>query len=341
MQDNPFDDPEVQSAAMNAAAPVGASVAADPAVQSAAWNASANAFSSGSDPKSAIASDPAVQKAVMGAVVGHYTGSKAAPPPPPAATHHQIEDNAYENGGWDPESNQPKGAPEEKTWGGACIGFCGAFSARLPLRYLLVLFGVLLVIGGIVDFITNFKTALDLFVNCYLIVFGILIMFIEWPRMTWNAKVQETILYWAYFLARLWGRGMLYIFLCILCVSDSKSAGKMVAGVLGFFIVFIMYFVSYTAAQKMKRINIFVSRGSETEQRLVLIKQKFQELDMASMGSIGGEAVLKVADQADRKLSFSEKEAILRFFNPNFENDITIEEWMNGFETTQKGLRLL
>ena len=87
-----------------------------------------------------------------------------------------------------------------------------------------------------------------------------------------------------------------------------------------------------------------------------MIQEKFKELDMASMGQIGAEAITKVAEQADRELSFSEREAILRtifhtmnilflfcsgFFNPNFENDITLDEWMTGFEIAQDGLRML
>ena len=50
-----------------------------------------------------------------------------------------------------------------------------------------------------------------------------------------------------------------------------------------------------------------------------MIKEKFKELDMASMGHIGAEAIQKVAEQADRELSFSEREAIVRtfFFHKN------------------------
>lgn len=343
MQPNPFDDPEVQRAAASAAAPVVKTAASDPEVQNAVWEASKSAYSTGSDPKSTIASDPKVQSAVMGAAIGHFTGAKPAPPPPASQQQSAsaTDDSAYASGGWNPESNQPKGAPEEKTFMGAVMGFCGAFSAKLPLRYCLMLLGVLMFIGGLVDYITNFKTALDLIVNAYLIIFGILIVFIECPRMSWNRMVQEGILYWAYFLARLWGRAFLYLFLAILCVVDSKSPAKIVAGVYAFFIVFIMYFVGWTAAAKMKRINIFVGRGTEGEQRLALIQAKFKDLDMASMGHIGSDAITKVAAEADRELSFSEREAILRFFNPNFENDITLDEWMLGFDIAQEGLRLL
>jgi len=337
---NPFDDPEVQAAAVSAAAPVVSAAASDPAVQSAVWDATTNAYSTGSDPKSTIASDPKVQAAVGAAVVGHFTGSKA-PPPPPASSQPADSDNAYESGGWDPEANQPKEAEKEKTCFGAAVACCGAFSARLPLRYCLILLGLLMIVAGLVDYITNFKTPLDFFVNAYLIGFGVVSVFIECPRMRWNAMVQEGILYWAYFLARLWGRALLYVFLAILCVSDSKSAAKMIIGIYAFLMVFVMYFVSYTAAQKLKRINIFIGQGSEGEQRKALIAQKFKELDMANMGQIGSEAITNAATQASRELSFSEREAILRFFNPNFENDITLSEWNDGFDTVAKNIRLL
>jgi len=342
MQDNPFDDPSVQSATYDNAAPVAAAAANDPAVQSAVWEASKNAYSTGSDPKSTIMSDSNVQKAVVGAAIGHYTGSNPNnPPPPPASTQNHDDGNAYESGGWDPEQNQPKGAPEEKTFMGAVAGCCAAFSARLPLRYCLMFLGVFMITGAILDFALKFKGALDIIVNLYLIFFGILIIFIEWPRMAWNSRVQEGILYWSYFLARLWGRALLYVFLAILCVADGKSWPKVLVGLYCFFLTFVMYFVAYQAAKKMKRMNIFVSRGTEGEQRIEMIKEKFKELDMASMGHIGAEAIQKVAEQADRELSFSEREAIVRFFNPNFENDITLDEWLTGFDIAQTGLRML
>jgi len=352
MQPNPFDDPEVQAAAVSAAAPVGASVASDPAVQSAVWDATSNAYSTGSDPKSSIASDPKVQSAVGAAVIGHFTGSNKAPPPPPAASQPAVadNDNAYGNGWdpeansnqstWDSEANQPKSAPEEKTFFGAAVACCGGFSARVPLRYCLIILGILLVFAGIFDFATNFNSPLDLFVNFYLIGFGVVSVFIEFPRMRWNAMVQEGILYWAYFLARLWGRALLYVFLAILCVSDSKSPAKIAIGVYCFILVFIMYFVSYQAAQKLKRINTFVTQGTEGEQRLELIARKYKEV-AKGMDHIGTEAIGLVAEQASRELSFSEREAISRFFNPNFEDDITLTEWMEGFETIHKGIRLL
>merc|ERR1719361_2523014 len=111
--------------------------------------------------------------------------------------------------------------------------------------------GVFMITGAILDFALKFKGALDIIVNLYLIFFGVLIIFIEWPRMSWNVRVQEGILYWSYFLARLWGRALLYVFLAILCVSDNKSVAKMIAGLYCFFMVFVMYFVSYQAAQKL------------------------------------------------------------------------------------------
>merc|ERR550539_1812464 len=134
--------------------------------------------------------------------------------------------------------------------------------------------------AGLWDFIQFFTTPLDLFVNVYLIFFGVTIVFIEWPQMTWNSWIQDRVFYWALFLSRLWGRALLYLFLAILCCSDNKSTFKLLFGVLAFLCVFVMYFVGVSSAAKVKRIAVYLAAGTEGEQRLQKIASKFNELDI-------------------------------------------------------------
>lgn len=224
---------------------------------------------------------------------------------------------------------------------GAAAGVCATFSAMLPLRIGLIILGCLLIIAGIVDYALSFDDALDLIVNAYLVLFGTMALFVECHRMFWNKFVQEGILYWSYFLSRLWGRALLYFFLAILCCSDSGSWVKIVTGIYCFFCVFVMYFVGVQAAKKLKRINVYLSKGTEGEQRIELLKQTYHKLDSANLGSISAPAIVQIAGEAGRELSGSEKEAIVRFFNPNFENEITIDEWITGFEVVREGIRSL
>lgn len=338
---NPFDDPEVQKAAAQAAAPVVASVAADPNVQNAVWGAAMNSAYSGNDMKSSVAKDTAVQGAVMGAAMGHFTGNKPGPPPAPKANNSAAPaDDAYGTG-WDPEQqNQQPAPPEEKSLWNDFVSAMGTCSAYLPLRYLLMFAGAFLIFAAIFDFI-KFQNALDFFVNIYLMVFGVLIIVIEIPRTSWNQKVQDRIFYWAMFVARLWGRAWLYFFVAILCVMDFRSWPKGLAGVFVIFLVIVMYFVGVNSATKLKRMNVFVTKGTEGEQRKEMYRAKFVELDTAQMNHLTGDHIKILAEQADRTLSSSECETIMRFFNYDFRGEITLAEWLEGFEEAEKGVKCL
>ena len=142
--------------------------------------------------------------------------------------------------------------------------------------------GVCVMFWAILDFALKFKGALDIIVNLYLIFFGILIIFIEWPRMAWNSRVQEGILYWSYFLARLWGRALLYVFLAILCVADGKSWPKVLVGLYCFFLTFVMYFVAYQAAKKMKRTYQIPNNSPQNRYQNVNVNKRLAVLESTS-----------------------------------------------------------
>jgi len=299
----------------------------DPAVQKAATHAISSA-----------AQNPQVRNAMFNAAADHYTQPKP-PPPQPAASNN----DAYGQGGWDHENQDKNNSmPEEKSCVKEMQTQCGWCSAKMPLQILLVLTGLAFIIAGVLDFHYNFDSFLDLFVNIYLILFGILVVVIEAPRTAATASIQDRVFYWAMFLSRLWGRAWFYFFLSILCLSDgSGSTPKIVVAILVFCIVIIMFFVGYSSAAKALRINVFISQGAENEQRLQKIQAKFHELDNCQAGFILDTHLKIVAEEADRQLSTSELTTILRFFNKSMDNQISLEEWMDGFEELAKGLRSL
>merc|ERR1719361_2408608 len=258
----------------------------------------------------------------------------------------KANDDAYATG-WDPENQnnqqqqQAAAPPEEKSLWNDFVVAMGTCSAYLPLRYLLIFAGAFLIFAAIFDFIKFFSNALDFFVNIYLIMFGVLIILIEIPRQAWNQKIQDRIFYWAMFVARMWGRAWLYFFIAVLCIMDFKSWPKGLAGIYVIFLVIVMYFVGVNSASKLKRMNVFVTKGTENEQRIEMYRQKFVELDTAQMNYLTFDHIKILAEQADRTLSASECETIMRFFNYDFRGEITMAEWLEGFEEAQKGVRCL
>jgi len=298
----------------------------DPAVQ----KATASVLTS-------AAQNPEVRNAMMNAAVSSY--SQPAPPPKPSSG----TDSAYNDGGWDQENQQNSGAlPEEKSCWNEMKERLGYCSARLPLRYLLILTGVSFIIAGITDFAFDFDSALDIFVNIYLIIFGFMVIIIEAPRLARTAAFQDKVFYWAMFLSRLWGRAWFYFFLAILCLSDGKSSTpKIIVAVFVIFVAGVMFFVGYSSAAKVKRFEVFISQGCEAEQRLERIRQKFRELDNVSNNYLTDDHLFLLAEQADRELSTSEANTIMRFFNKSMDNQISLGEWEEGFAVITQGVRSL
>merc|ERR1712223_1271201 len=99
--------------------------------------------------------------------------------------------------------------------------------------------------------------------------------------------------------------------------------------------VFVMYFVGFTAARKLKRMNIYLSRGLEGNERLINLRDVFNHyVDKKTNGDnfLVGSDIKEVALTAGRTLSSSECTTIMRFFNPNLEGTISYIQWMEGFE---------
>eukprot|EP00494_Astrolonche_serrata_P031246 UN31515 len=154
---------------------------------------------------------------------------------------------------------------------------CGKCSAALPLRILVTMAGLLLIVAGCVDFAMKVSFT-DVFINSYLILFGMLIVCLEWNKSCWNEWIQRKTFYWAIFMSRLWGRSFFYFFLAVLCCSDTSSTPKIIIGVFVFLVVFVMYFVGQRAAGKLKRLNNYLSKGTEGQERIEKLQQKYKEI---------------------------------------------------------------
>jgi len=330
-ESNPFDNPATQRAVINAAAPVMAEAAKNPEVQKAAMNAAMNHYGI-SQPSSQNQNQNTYGDNAYDDGAAYNDGQRRMP----------ESSNAYDGNAVQKKQGPQPPAEEEKTYATACKYYCGVVAYYLPLRYLLILLGVLLVVAGFIGFIGGFKP-LDLFINLYLIFFGLISIIIECPRMAWNRALQEAFLYWAYFIARLWGRAMLYFFLAIFCLSDTGgNGGKIAIGIYVIFCVILMLFVGHSSALKLKRINIYVAEGKEGKERKEKLLTKFAELDafdvVLDTGKVGTNGIEQVAQQAGRDLSSSERDTIVRFFNSNFTDEITVDEWLKGFDIVEEGL---
>jgi len=311
---NPFDDPATQQAAAQFAAPI---------ITEAAKN-------------------PAIQQAVFSAAMTQMTG----PPAPPAAQNNSYDNNAYANDveAQQPVNNQnnPQQSEQEKNIFKDTKDACASCSSRLPLQYLLPCVGVAFILAALFDFLWEKPDALDVFANMYLIIFGLLIIIIETPRVAVlrTGLIQDKVFYWAMFLSRLWGRAWFYFFLAILCLAGANPPKFWFAcGVIC--LVVVMYFVGVSAARKLNRVYAYISAGFEGEERNNRVRETFQRLDTADMKYLIPENIHTIASEAGRPLSASECQVIFRFFNESQTGQLTLEEWEYGFTVVKKGLRSL
>eukprot|EP00494_Astrolonche_serrata_P026869 UN27132 len=192
-------------------------------------------------------------------------------------------------------------------------------AACLPLRYLAIFSGVCLFLAGLVDFMVDFHTAADFLTNLYLMFFGFLIFIIETKQNRWNKSLQDSIFYWALFLQRYWGRAFLYIFLGILCMSDTKHWWRVVLSLPSLLIAIGMYSVSYRSAKKLNRINQFISQGFEGEEQTKKISAKFHEIVPTDF--LLSVDIIKLSEEANRDLTSTEADCIMRFFDVSLHVD--------------------
>jgi len=93
----------------------------------------------------------------------------------------------------------------------------------------------------------------------------------------------------------------------------------------------IMFIVSRSSAQKYQRIFVFVSGGTEGDERDKKFAEKFDELDIAKTGFITSTSIVKLAAQAGRSLSNSERHAIQTFLDLSANGKVSKEDFVKQF----------
>jgi len=233
-----------------------------------------------------------------------------------------------------------KGQEEgEKSAVEKCMDMIEKTCLIVPIRYFAIFGGAVFIITMFIDFATDKVLFLDVVVNLYLLIAGVLIIAVESPRMRLNRRIQSVVFEWMKFMERLWGRALFYMVLGLLSFSDFGSPMKVIAGLYAILLACCMLYISRTARNKLLRIDVFVSQGAEGQQRIAFIEAKYDELN--TMNGLTIDEVIKVAEQAGRTLARSEANAILQFFDEFKELTIMKDDWIRGFKMIDNGIRLL
>jgi len=176
----------------------------------------------------------------------------------------------------------------------------------------------------------------------YVLCLGALMVIIEGPVTLLTRGCQLGIFFWFRLLSRLWGRAWFYLFSALLCFAASPSfTATTLAGVYLIFWVPIMFLVSHNAAEKYKRMFMYVAAGTEGEERELKFIQKFDELDVVKSGSISSTSVVLLAAQAGRLLSNAERHAIHTFLDASCNGKISKEDFVQQFRNYNLKLKFL
>jgi len=223
-------------------------------------------------------------------------------------------------------SSQPGDNPpvEQQNW-------CVRLIKWIQIRWFAFLGGCLLLALTIVE-IFNKPQFIDFFVFIYFIMFGIMIMFIEFPAFLLTRKAQLGTFFWFRLLSRSWGRAWFYIFVAIICFFQGDGFAIFV-GIWMISIGLIMFIYSRFAAIVYVRIYIFIASGAEGDKLETKFENKFDELDLDRDGKIDSGAIVKVARQSGRELSNSERHAIQQFLDVSCNGSISKEDWWKQFST--------
>jgi len=226
--------------------------------------------------------------------------------------------------------------------------FCVKLFNWIPIRLLALVAGVLLIAGPLLDLILPFVTVdfIGFFIYVYLIMFGVVTVFIESPTFGCTRLFQLRLFFWFRLLSRMWGRGCFYLFTSILCFAslggDNPGIFTGIAG--GYLIVvcILSFIFSRMAAKKFARIREFVAAGAEKEELEGRFLRKFDELDNGGQaGTIGSDQIVTLAAQASRDLSNSERHAIQTFLDESCNGFVSKDDFMRQFVTqyAEKGFK--
>jgi len=214
--------------------------------------------------------------------------------------------------------------------------FCVNLFNWFPLRLFAFTGGALLVVGPILDMVFGTPAFIQFFIYLYLIAFGCITMFVEAPTWTFTRYFQLKVFFWFRLLSRMWGRAWFYLFVSILCYapvgSDSSAIFSVIAGVFVTIISILSFIFSRMAGKKFNRIREYIAAGAEGDELEGRFMRKFDELDLGGKpGTIGSSEIIKVAEQAGRVISNSERHAIQTFLDESCNGFVSKEDWMKQF----------
>eukprot|EP01083_Nonionella_stella_P086135 239090_1 len=224
--------------------------------------------------------------------------------------------------------------------------FCVNLFNWFPLRLFAFTGGVLLILGPVLDLVFGTPAFIQFFIYLYLICFGIITMFVEAPTWTCTRFFQLKFFFWFRLLSRMWGRAWFYLFVSILCYApvggDSKAVFSVCAGAYLTIISLLSFIFSRMAGKKFARIREFIAAGAEGDELEGRFMRKFDELDLGGKpGTIGSSEIVKVAEQAGRVISNSERHAVQTFLDESCNGHVSKEDWMKQFVTQyqEKGFK--
>ena len=190
--------------------------------------------------------------------------------------------------------------------------FCINLFNWFPLRYFAFGAGACLIAAPILDIIFADESFIQFFIYLYLICFGIVTMFVEAPTWTCTRYFQLKFFFWFRLLSRMWGRAWFYLFVSILCYAPVGNESGVIfcpiAGTALIIISLLSFLFSRMAGKKFARMREYIAAGAEGDELEGRFMRKFDELDMGGKpGTIGSAEIVKLAEQASRNLSNSER----------------------------------
>ena len=308
MADNPFEDPDVQAAAQSDGGGMPPPVPQDVYGDDNAYD-NDNAYNDNKADDAQINMEmvqkaanyiPAEQQKQIAVSAGSAIADKAV---------NQVQDDY--NKSQQTQQDQHEAPPPPS--------FCVNLFNWFPLRIFAFGCGVLLILCPILDMIFGKPTFIQFFIYLYLMAFGIVVMFVEAPTWTCTRYFQLKFFFWFRLLSRMWGRAWFYLFTSILCYApvdtESNAIFCPIAGAILTVISILSFVFSRMAAKKFTRIREYVAAGAEGDELEGRFMRKFDELDMGGQpGTIGSAEIVKLAEQAGRELSNSERHVKYNIF---------------------------
>jgi len=326
MADNPFEDPDVQAAAHsdgNAPPPVPNNVYGGDNAYDEADNNQVNVAMV----QAAAKYIPPEQQKQLAVSAGSAMANQAA---------NKVQQDYEESNRT--QSDQHEAPPPPS--------FCINLFNWFPLRLFSFIGGGILIVGPILDLVFGSPAFIQFFIYLYLIAFGVTTMMVEAPTWTCTRYFQLKFFFWFRLLSRMWGRAWFYLFVSILCYApigtDSGAIFTVVAGVYITFISIASFLFSRMAGKKFGRMREFIAAGAEGDELEGRFMRKFDELDLGGKpGTIGSVEIVKLAEQAGRTISNSERHAVQTFLDESCNGFVSKEDWMKMFVTQyeEKGFK--